>query len=394
MRASRRSYVIGTDVAREVREVGLDAEARRIGQRRPIRRRPRAGNTSSRNGFGIRVDLGVAVCAPAAASACIDAASPTPPASQCGQYATPRAAACRATSSPPPIPPHLPTSGCTNARYPRIDRASKASRPRRFSPAASGTALAAASARHASCGLVGGDRLLDPVRRERRELGDARGRLVGRPRLVRVDHDRRVGAERVAHRGEVRDVALGAEADLELERAIAFGAPRERDLGDAIGPDAARVDAHARLGRRGASTAARRRDAPPCPTAPGRRAPMTCANGPGSPHWIAICARAALEQRAHARPDRRRRRPSSSGAKSARDEARAMLGADLRKIAEHLAPARTRRRSRRRAGRPRAGSSSRRRRSRPASAIGARNTQHSTFSMRASHGHALAIGIR
>ena len=68
-------------------------------------------------------------------------------------------------------------------------------------------------------------------------------------------------------------------------------------------------------------------------------APVICANGPGlaalDRHPPRAVARAA---RARAR-DRRRARRSSSGAKRLVDEARAMLGADLREVAEHLAPA-------------------------------------------------------
>ena len=186
--------------------------------------------------------------------------------------------------------------------------------------------------------FVGEDRLLDPVRTQRREFGDAQRRVLRRPRLVRVEHDRRVVTERVAQRSEVRVIALDPEADLQLERTVALVTLGERDLDDPIGADAARVHANVRRGP--AQMLPQGNARPPRRHVPERLIdrPDDLGEGAGLTALDRHCARAPLEHGAYPR------RvvggcPREQGYEQAVDEALAVLGADLREIAEDLTPA-------------------------------------------------------
>lgn len=122
--------------------------------------------------------------------------------------------------------------------------ASKAAGPAMFSPAASGMPVACDSLALVPR-PVGAQRLFEPPEVEGLQLRRHGAGLVQAPGLVGVGHERQVGAQHLAHRGEVRQVALAAEADLELERAVAFGEPRRGQVLRPIGIDAAGIDAHA-----------------------------------------------------------------------------------------------------------------------------------------------------
>ena len=76
--------------------------------------------------------------------------------------------------------------------------------------------------------LPGRDGLLDPVEVELLEPPDRVDRARHVPRLVRVDAQQRLGADRVAHGADDLRVVAVAATDLEVDDAIALGRQRSR----------------------------------------------------------------------------------------------------------------------------------------------------------------------
>ena len=71
--------------------------------------------------------------------------------------------------------------------------------------------------------IVRARRLLDPPWLERRELAHARDRFIDIPLLVGVDHQRAIGADRLADEPDPPAVVVGTAADLHLEVREPFG---------------------------------------------------------------------------------------------------------------------------------------------------------------------------
>ena len=249
------------------------------------------------------------------------------------------------TAATPEMPPHLARSGWTTATAPPATSSAKAASPIAFSPAASGDRRRGGEALPLGRRPVGAQRLLEPGRRRRGQRVGHRRRGGEIPGLVGVDHQRGAGARGGANLGEVGDVALGAEADLELERGVAGVAQRGDRVAGPLGIDAAGIDRHAGLAR---SPSPATRDRWRQSGRPRRRAARSCramstpaiawAIGPGSPDWIASTAVRAVSS-ANAASAEANARPTSSGASTRLDQAGAMLGAARREVAPGLAPA-------------------------------------------------------
>ena len=210
---------------------------------------------AERSGFGFASTSSMPP-PPIAASACADASRPMPPPSQCGQNRAPAATMRRASGTPLLNPPHFAISGWTTFSAPAASAASKLCIAGEVLAGRERNARALAQRLPFGPGPVRAQRLLEPADVERLERRSHVDRVVERPRLVGIDHQVDVVAQRAAHRGDVREIALAAETDLELERAKALVAARRGELGRTIGIEAARIDAHAR--RRAAQQAPQR----------------------------------------------------------------------------------------------------------------------------------------
>ena len=203
------------------------------------------------------------------------------------------------------MPPQLVTSGSGKVTPPAAIICRNSHSVRKFSPVATGTPPSRTTRTWpaTSSGMIGSSSQPMVVGRERPRGAD---RLVGGPLHVGVDHQRKVGAEEVAHRRDPLDILREALAtDLHLDRAEALGEvvlglpqqPVER----IVEVDAAGIagDAADRC-RRAAATAAGRAAPPSGPRAPCR--------APTAP------APSARRGRRSASPTR----PSATGARSGR----------------------------------------------------------------------------
>ena len=139
----------------------------------------------------------------------------------------------------PPIPPARTTSRLDHVDAPAHDEVARLAARRAPSRRRRAAATSAARSARVAVGVIGAQRLLEPVDRERLELagalrrrGDvpARRQVAGHPpALVGVDHDPHVGPDRVAHRRDHLDVVapvIVVEAQLDGAHAARRAAPR------------------------------------------------------------------------------------------------------------------------------------------------------------------------
>ena len=216
----------------------------------------------------------------------------------------------------------------------------KAPAPRRFSPPASWRRRRGGDRGPFACWAVGHQRLLDPVQAE---LGEAWAPSAGGsqvPALVDVDHQPFAGLERPGDRPQRAEVGLLAEADLDLEGAVAR---RARALDGvergAAGIEARGIDRHRRIVR-----AAQR--------APQRQAALARAQivdgeveagrGGGERAGVAALHAQHVQRAVDLRPQRHRiveRLAERARRHDVGEQQRAMLGAGGREVAPDLAPA-------------------------------------------------------